>query len=129
MNSGILAIIDDEDTQDEVVQRIDQPLEVQMDTDSGLEFLKCEYNRDGDSWRSPYTKAYFPPIPEGEDQDVFYPEGDLKTLEEAANKVLKEYTNLYFGDAISNAYFFETTDTGFGAVFLIKNQIEGTKGV
>ena len=54
-------------------------------------------------------------------EDAFFPTGNLRDLEIASNKKLREYTNLYFSDAHSNAYFFETTDTGFGACFLIKS--------
>ena len=49
-------------------------------------------------------------------------------MEQTANKVLAEYTNLYFGDAQSNAYFFETSDTGFGSAWLIKNDHSGMSG-
>jgi len=36
------------------------------------------------------------------------------------NELMREYVKLYFGEAHANAYFFETTETGFGACFLIK---------
>jgi hypothetical protein len=41
---------------------------------------------------------------------------------------LAEYTNLYFGDAQSNAYFFETSESGFGSAWLIKNDHSGMSG-
>jgi hypothetical protein len=60
-------------------------------------------------------------LPE-EVEDAFVPEGELRSLEEKSNKLLREYCKLYFGsDCTTSAYFFETTDTGFGACFLIKN--------
>lgn len=37
--------------QDELLQRVEQPLEVLIDEKNGQEFLKSEYNRDGDSYR------------------------------------------------------------------------------
>ena len=97
-----------------------------MDTVKGLKFLKCEYNRDGDSWRSSYSQSYYPPLDVGDDEPPFVPSGMLLELEGMANISLREYSKLYFGDAITNAYFFETTESGFGAVFLIKHEIEGS---
>lgn len=126
--AGILTLIEEEDTQDEVAQRIDQPLEYGDDTETNLKFLKCEYNRDGDSWRSPFSNQYFPPL-DAEVEDAYFPSGQLLELEKGTNKVLSEYTSLYFGDADASAYYFETTDTGFGACFLIKSHIQMAKGV
>lgn len=36
---------------DELLQRVDQPLQVRDDTVSGKKYLLCDYNRDGDSYR------------------------------------------------------------------------------
>jgi len=67
--AGLSQLISDENTKDEVIQKVDQPLEIEIDTTVGREFLKCEYNRDGDSYRSPWTNSYFPPTGE----DAIYP--------------------------------------------------------
>ena len=37
--------------QDDLLSTIDQPLQLERDS-SGREFLLCDYNRDGDSYRS-----------------------------------------------------------------------------
>lgn len=37
--------------QDELLRRVEQPLEVLTDEKNGLQYLKSEYNRDGDSYR------------------------------------------------------------------------------
>jgi len=48
---GITNIIyEEDDLLNEFLQKIDQPAEVGLDDKSG-EFLKCEYNRDGESYR------------------------------------------------------------------------------
>ena len=39
---------------DELLQRIDQPLMEAMDVEMGRKYLQCDYNRDGDSYRSPW---------------------------------------------------------------------------
>ena len=38
---------------DELLQRIDQPLQEAIDAETGRKYLMCDYNRDGDSYRSP----------------------------------------------------------------------------
>ena len=38
---------------DELLQRIDQPLQEATDAETGRKYLLCDYNRDGDSHRSP----------------------------------------------------------------------------
>lgn len=127
--SALCQIITDEEQQDEMIQRIDQPLERINDSKNGNDFLKCEYNRDGDCWRSPYTNEYFPQPHEEDMSDAFYPTGNLKEMENKANAMIKEYATLYFTNPLANAYFFETTDSGFGACYLIMNSLNMEKGV
>lgn len=47
-----------------------------MDTTNGKTFLKHEYNRDGDSYRSPWSNQYFPPT-----ESTFFPSAHLLQLE------------------------------------------------
>jgi hypothetical protein len=47
--SGLLNLIPQET--DELLQRVDQPLEEAVDPESGRKYLLCDYNRDGDSYR------------------------------------------------------------------------------
>lgn len=61
--------------------------------------------------------------------EAFYPSGNLKELEQTANVMVKEYAGLYFTNPLANAYFFETSETGFGACYLIKNELQHEKGV
>ena len=62
-----------------------------MDEKEGKEFLKCEYNKDGDSYRSPWSNQYYPPIEPGEDDDEdyqpIYPSSELLEMEQKANDV------------------------------------------
>ena len=48
---GLTNLLPDES--DELLQRIDQPLQEEVDPENGRVFLLCDYNRDGDSHRSP----------------------------------------------------------------------------
>lgn len=45
---------------------------------TGRKYLLCDYNRDGDSYRSPWSNAYEPPI---EGDDGFQPSPALRAME------------------------------------------------
>jgi len=51
----------------------------------------CEQNRDGDSYRSPYSIKYFPPT-----DDAKFPCAKLRALEETLNKMFKLYIKHYY---------------------------------
>lgn len=40
---------------DDLLGNVDQPLKVLVDEEKGREFLGCDYNRDGDSFRFVYS--------------------------------------------------------------------------
>ena len=92
-----------------------------MDEVEGKEFLKCEYNKDGDSYRSPWTNQYFPPFDPSEEQPT-YPTGELLEMEVKANEVFNRYAKLYYDwDFHTSVYFFDTRlDNGFGSCWLVK---------
>ena len=48
--SGLLNLVPEHT--DELLQRVDQPLEAAVCPTSGRKYLLCDYNRDGDSYRS-----------------------------------------------------------------------------
>lgn len=56
---------------------------MEQDTNPAKPFLKHEYNRDGDSYRSPWSNNYFPASPEAS----FYPSDQLRQMEIKANEV------------------------------------------
>ena len=45
------------DLADDLLGNVDQPLQLLKDEDSGKDFLGCDYNRDGDSFRYVYNKS------------------------------------------------------------------------
>src|SRR5438067_5604545 len=47
---------------EELLAAVDQPLKVVRDRTVGKDYLLCDYNRDGDSYRSPWTNTYTPPF-------------------------------------------------------------------
>ena len=79
--------------------------------------MKCEYNRDGDAYRSPWSNQYFP----APTDEPIYPSAELQQMESKANEVFARYAQMYFDEgAITSVYFFDTDYEGFGASFLVK---------
>lgn len=46
---------------DELLQSVDQPLQVMVDRATGREYLACDYNRDGESYRYVVYGVYLSP--------------------------------------------------------------------
>lgn len=118
----------DPDLEDELWQRVDLPLKVKLDKKAGKEYIVCDYNRDGDSYRSPWSNEYFPPIEEG-----LKPEGELRRLEDLANKIFDVYRRQYFtpgrdadmkAAGVSSVYMWDMGKSNFAAAFLIKKPVK-----
>ncbi|KAM7514642.1 hypothetical protein LguiA_004225 [Lonicera macranthoides] len=104
----------------DLLSQVDQPLQVLCDVDSGKEFILCEYNRDADSYRSPWSNKYHPPL-----EDGLHPSPELRDLEIEANDVFAVYRDQYYEGGISSVYVWEDENEGFVACFLIKK--DGSK--
>jgi len=123
--AGVGSLIEDEKLKQQIFDQVDQPLEVETDTATGQQFLKHEYNRDGDSYRSPYSNTYFPPSPDA----TFFPSEALLALEQKANALFATYVQLYYDFAISSVYFNDTDSQGFNACFLVKKELNNEKNI
>lgn len=106
---------------EELLSSIDQPLKVARDPIVGKEYLLCDYNRDGDSYRSPWSNKYDPPL-----EDGALPTDRLRKLEEEANLVFEQYKLLYFEGGVSSVYLWELPGNGFAGVVLIKKGGDGS---
>jgi len=114
------------DLTEDLLSHVDQPLKLQKDTKAGRDFILCDYNRDGDSYRSPWSNTYFPPQDDG-----FQPSALLRKMEVEANDLFDTYRKLYFEGGISSVYFFNTDEKenkAFGACFLIHKDADVQKG-
>ncbi|CEG43124.1 f-actin-capping protein subunit beta-like [Plasmopara halstedii] len=110
---------------DDLYQRVDQPLQVGVDPANGRKYLLCDYNRDGESYRSPWTNQYHPPL---SDTESFYPSKTLRGLEIQANEIFDSYRELYYQGGISSVYMWDL-EPGFAACFLIKKDVEDQRFV
>ena len=69
-------IYENDDLLNEFLQKVDNRTKVCKEDPKG-EFIMCEQNRDGDSYRSPFSNQYFPP----NDDNPKYPCQELRDLE------------------------------------------------
>lgn len=99
----------------ELLSRVDQPLQVACDEEHAKQYLLCDYNRDGDSYRSPWSSKYSPPL-----EDGVQPSAELRKLEQEANEVFSIYRDQYYEGGISSVYLWEPEHgKGFVACFLV----------
>jgi len=124
--SGLIEMVPE--LTDDLLTQVDQPLKVMKDEKKGRKFVICDYNRDGDSYRSPWSNEYFPAF-----QDGFLPNKKLRDMEVEANDLFDVYRKLYFEGGYSSAYFFDTDENensdNFGACFLIHKDVESQKSL
>ncbi|KAG6483316.1 probable F-actin-capping protein subunit beta isoform X1 [Zingiber officinale] len=99
----------------DLLSQVDLPLQVCMDNVLMKEFILCEYNRDADSYRSPWSNVYFPPL-----EDGTLPSNQLRKLEIEANEVFTVYCEQYYEGGVSSVYIWDDDSQGFVACFLIK---------
>lgn len=111
--AGVLSLVPD--LVEDLLSAVDQPLKEAHDPVANKKYLLCDYNRDGDSYRSPWTNRYDPPL-----EDGVAPPEDLRQLEVAANEAFDQYREQYFEGGSSSAYFWES-DTGFACCVVLKN--------
>ncbi|KAL3351744.1 hypothetical protein AABB24_020028 [Solanum stoloniferum] len=116
--SALLSLLPEHSS--DLLSQVDQPLQVLCDMESGKEFILCEYNRDADSYRSPWSNKYHPPL-----EDAPQPSLELRKLEVEANEVFAIYRDQYYEGGISSVYMWEDENEGFVSCFLIKK--DGSK--
>lgn len=117
--AGLIDLVPD--LTEELLGMVDQPLKVAHDKSSNRDYLLCDYNRDGDSYRSPWSNQYDPPLGDGA-----VPSSELRKLEVAANEAFDIYRDLYFEGGVSSVYCWDL-DNGFAAVVLIKKTQDQSK--
>jgi len=100
--------------EEELLASVDQPLEVRRCKKSGRDYLLCDYNRDGDSYRSPWSNEFDPPVDDAEMSSE-----RVRRLEVRANEAFDVYRELYYEGGTSSVYLWNLDD-GFAGVVLLK---------
>jgi len=122
VEENVLALVEIcPDYADDLLGSVDQPLKVKTDGTTGKEYLACDYNRDGDSYRSPWSNEYDPPLDDGT-----VPSVKLRKLEIAANEAFDTYREMYYEGGISSVYLWDLDDGGFAGVVLFKKVLTPT---
>jgi len=114
------------DLEEELLSSVDVALTSKRCTKSGRDYLCCDYNRDGSSYRSPWSNEFEPPI-EPEDAADIVPVGRVRRMEEALNAAVDVYRELYYEGGVSSAYLW-TLDEGFAGCVLFKKTAAGSGG-
>ncbi|RLP64643.1 hypothetical protein L150_03397 [Candida albicans Ca529L] len=139
--SNICALIsEDEELVADLLSSVDTPLTTSTCLKSGKDYLCCDYNRDGDSYRSPWTNVYYPELSSQDVNDAPYPSSILRDLEIKANDSFDIYRDLYYEGGISSVYLWDTSEededvdsttalqNGFAGVVLFKKETEDKSG-
>ncbi|XP_033107676.1 F-actin-capping protein subunit beta-like [Anneissia japonica] len=108
---------------EDLLSSVDQPLKIARDKEVGKDYLLCDYNRDGDSYRSPWSNVYDPPLKDGA-----VPSDRLRKMEIEANVAFDQYREMYFEGGVSSVYLWDL-DHGFAGVILIKKAGDGSKKI
>lgn len=115
-------VYENDDLLNEFLQKIDNRTKICKDDPQG-EFIACEQNRDGDSYRSPYSNQYFPPA-----EDAKYPSLPLRKLEEQFNQLFKNYAKAYYSsESHISVYCWDlgnSPNDGFGVAVLVKHSVQ-----
>ncbi|OAA45551.1 F-actin capping protein beta subunit [Metarhizium rileyi] len=127
---------------EDLLSSVDQPLAIRQCKQSGREYLLCDYNRDGDSYRSPWSNQFDPPLDEGGAGGVgaggnegagegAIPSERVRKMEMKANEAFDIYRDLYYEGGVSSVYFWNLDDGFAGVVLLKKSAAPGgsTEGV
>ncbi len=98
---------------------------------TGRDYLLCDYNRDGDSYRSPWSNQFDPPLDEATPGGVSAGGGNdgagegavpgerVRRMEVKANEAFDVYRDLYYEGGASSVYLWNLDD-GFAGVVLLK---------
>ncbi|EGC39158.1 subunit of heterodimeric actin capping protein cap32/34 [Dictyostelium purpureum] len=119
--AGLLDLVPD--LTDDLLSSVDQPLKVAYDSVAKKDYLLCDYNRDADSYRSPWSNKYDPAL-----SGACYPSAKLREIEVQANEVFEIYLNLYFEGGVSSVYCWDLDDDFAAVVLMKKTQDQSKKG-
>eukprot|EP01060_Flectonema_neradi_P039777 TRINITY_DN8894_c0_g1_i1.p1 TRINITY_DN8894_c0_g1~~TRINITY_DN8894_c0_g1_i1.p1 ORF type:complete len:291 (+),score=72.23 TRINITY_DN8894_c0_g1_i1:63-875(+) len=108
------------DLTEELLEEQDQPLKVRKCEETGRDYIICDHNRDGDSFRSPWSNNYYP------EYDGMKPSDRLRKLEMSANSLFDSYCSSYYDTAVSSVFLWDL-DTGFAGAVLINKQIKDSE--
>jgi capping protein (actin filament) muscle Z-line, beta len=111
---------------EDLLSSVDAPLSTATDPTSNRPYLLCDYNRDTDSYRSPWSNKFYPPLPSEIASEATYPSERIRNLEVELNTAFDVYRQMYYEGGISSIYLWDL-DEGFAGVVLLKKTLEGSE--
>lgn len=110
----------------ELLNIVDVPTNVRVCEQTNREYLACDYNRDGNSYRSPWSNQYDPPLV---GREGLCPPERFRRLEVLANDAFATYHSLYYEGGLSSVYVWEVSSPKnntncFAAAILIKKETD-----
>lgn len=139
--TDICTIVNDDELSQDLLSSVDVPLKVLRCPKTSKDFLCCDYNRDGDLYRSPWSNIYVSADGTAEssnqndedDEAPPFPLNILRQLEVNANDAFDVYRDLYYeGSGVSSVYLWDTEDDetldAFAGVVLFQKQTDDGSG-
>lgn len=108
---------------EDLLSSVDQPLQTATDPTNSRAYLLCDYNRDTDSYRSPWSNKFYPPLPASIANDASYPSERIRNLEVELNSAFDVYRQMYYEGGIGSVYLWDL-DEGFAGVVLLKKTLD-----
>ncbi|KAI4148517.1 MAG: hypothetical protein LQ341_001546 [Variospora aurantia] len=102
---------------EELLSSVDQPLQTRQCRKTKKDYLVCDYNRDGDSYRSPWSNEFEPEV-----EDAEFPSERVRAMEVRMGEAVEVYRELYYEGGVSSVYFWDLDD-GFAGVVLLKKSM------
>ncbi|KIW45979.1 uncharacterized protein PV06_01675 [Exophiala oligosperma] len=110
------------DLTEDLLSSVDQPLSSARCKKTGRDYLLCDYNRDGDSYRSPWSNEFEPPL-----DDATFPSDRVRKMEVEANNAFDVYRQMYYEGGTGSVYLWDLDD-GFAGVVLLKKSVAREAG-
>lgn len=118
--AGLIDLVPD--LVEDLLSAVDQPLKIAHDAEASRDYLLCDYNRDGDSYRSPWSNKYDPHLGDGAK-----PSSKLRDLEVQMNDAFDIYRDLYYEGGVSSVYCWDLEGSDFAACILVKKSQDHSK--
>lgn len=77
------------DLTEELLSSVDQPLQTRQCKKTKRDYLLCDYNRDGDSYRSPWSNEFYPEL-----EDAEMPSERVRKMEVRMGEAVDVYREL-----------------------------------
>ena len=137
--ANVSTLLNKDEHKEELIQRVDTPLQIGSDPNAdGRPYIICDYNRDGDLYRSPWTNSFYPvknndavrqPLLSSRSKSTNNINDPLRQLEIQANEDFSIYQQLYYGtkenpndeNNVSSVYLWDTSTDK-------KNSNQGNQG-